>query len=510
MVYRIEKVFYDPRRDFNCLDGSGTLSFSQVNDDYCDCEDGSDEPGTSACSNGVFHCPNVGFVEKNILSNRVNDKICDCCDGSDEYGPHGASCINNCLALGEKSREERRLYLQQLKEGSKVRNQYVEDAKNRKSQYETELHTLKGQLQEMEGIKAEKEAVKNAAEDKEKEALDRIREEQEIKKKEREELEEKQREAEEKAAAETAFHELDSNEDGILSFEELKQHIVFDQDADGVVSDDEAKFFLHMKDTMELEEFVTTGWVISKPYYLKEKVPPVVEHQEESEVITAPPHEDFPEEQHETESQIPEEEFDDEEDNPRDFTTDSAHSDPHIPDPALKAHETENYDEETKSLVEAAKKARLEFRDVESRFFDVSKRVKDLENTLGIDYGADDAFLPLHGQCFELTDREYIYKLCPFDRASQRPKDGGAETSLGKWGRWAGVDNLYTRMKYEGGATCWNGPARSVDVSLRCGLENEVLSASEPNRCEYAFEFRTPALCVIQDEHLSNQSHDEL
>jgi len=37
--------FYDPSKDFTCLDGSLTIPFLSVNDDFCDCADGSDEPG---------------------------------------------------------------------------------------------------------------------------------------------------------------------------------------------------------------------------------------------------------------------------------------------------------------------------------------------------------------------------------------------------------------------------------------------------------------------------------
>ena len=46
---------------FHCADGSQSFPMEFVNDDYCDCNDGSDEPGTSACPNGSFFCTNKGF-----------------------------------------------------------------------------------------------------------------------------------------------------------------------------------------------------------------------------------------------------------------------------------------------------------------------------------------------------------------------------------------------------------------------------------------------------------------
>lgn len=72
---------------FKCLDSKELIPIEAVNDDYCDCKDGSDEPGTSACSDRInlngtgngpkgFWCENKGHLQSWILNSRVNDGIC--------------------------------------------------------------------------------------------------------------------------------------------------------------------------------------------------------------------------------------------------------------------------------------------------------------------------------------------------------------------------------------------------------------------------------------------------
>jgi len=58
---RVQDIMhYRPNKQgkFSCMLSGLEIDFLKVNDDYCDCpRDGSDEPGTSACSeNGKFYC----------------------------------------------------------------------------------------------------------------------------------------------------------------------------------------------------------------------------------------------------------------------------------------------------------------------------------------------------------------------------------------------------------------------------------------------------------------------
>lgn len=82
------------------------------------------------------------------------------------------------------------------------------------------------------------------------------------------------------------------------------------------------------------------------------------------------------------------------------------------------------YDEDTKRLIEEATKARSEFDAAHRELGDLEAEKRQIEELLNKDYGPNEEFAILNGECFEFEDREYIYKLCPFDRVVQKPKDG--------------------------------------------------------------------------------------
>lgn len=158
-----------------CKDGSKKFKREQLNDEFCDCPDGTDEPGTSACPEGKFFCLNAGHVPLSIFSSRVNDGLCDCCDGSDEYDG-SVNCPNTCWEAGKAAREKLTKKIKTYQEGVTLRKEEVEKAKLAFAKDEADLSKLKSEekiLKDLvdklkdhkERIEKEEKRLKEAAEE---------------------------------------------------------------------------------------------------------------------------------------------------------------------------------------------------------------------------------------------------------------------------------------------------------------------------------------------------------
>ncbi|KAM0998604.1 hypothetical protein PS1_005405 [Malus domestica] len=176
-----DEIYYKSSEVIKCKDGSKKFSRAQLNDDFCDCPDGTDEPGTSACPAGKFYCRNVGHAPLLIFSSRVNDGICDCCDGSDEYDGQ-VKCPNTCWEAGKVARDKLKKKISTYQEGVAIRKQEVEQAKIAMAKDEAELSKLQSEekiLKKLvDQLKEQKEQIEKAEE---KERLQKEKEEQERK-----------------------------------------------------------------------------------------------------------------------------------------------------------------------------------------------------------------------------------------------------------------------------------------------------------------------------------------
>lgn len=140
---------------FVCDDGQ-RYDRSVINDGYCDCLDGTDEPGTGACPTGVFHCVNQGYRIMKIASSRVDDQVCDCCDGSDEG--YVAKCPNTCREAAQKERLLIDKLHSDFKVGSTIRSDLIQRLRDDKSSLMSsatplgmELHNVEEELDGLRG-----------------------------------------------------------------------------------------------------------------------------------------------------------------------------------------------------------------------------------------------------------------------------------------------------------------------------------------------------------------------
>ncbi|XP_048826665.1 glucosidase 2 subunit beta-like isoform X3 [Brienomyrus brachyistius] len=164
----------------------------------------------------------------------------------------------------------------------------------------------------------------------------------------------------------------------------------------------------------------------------------------------------------------------------------------------------------TSAASSAARHGEADLKEMEEALETTRAEIRDLEKVLSTDYGSSKEFLYLQGQCFQLVVYEYTYSLCPFSHVTQKSSTG-AEVSLGKWQYWAGPpEQPYSRMEFEGGVPCWQGPLRTTLVTLTCGTETALRWVREPAKCRYVMELRTPSACEQRREAGRRGVHSEL
>uniref|UniRef100_A0A915DVQ9 Glucosidase 2 subunit beta n=1 Tax=Ditylenchus dipsaci TaxID=166011 RepID=A0A915DVQ9_9BILA len=457
-------ALYQQSDEFQCLDGSKTIPFEHVNDDYCDCADGSDEPGTSACSNGQFYCRNVGFKPMNVPSTRVNDFICDCCDGSDEWDDK-VQCPNVCASQGAQAREEAKQTRIIQEAGYSKRLELAKTGAKSLEEKKTAVEKQKKELEELEPLKTSAELKKNAAEDKEKEAKDKHDTAwNEIK-------EEKKNEK-----AKELFMELDLNQDEKFSFEEFKKfknQFIEPTKLDEEQPEAAEAAGIFQEIFGDLQELDFAGF---RNVY--DKVKETVAKFKESIKVAK--------DDHKKEEEKKAEDQDDSHDDGGEQSEQEEDEDKHKPP----------YDEVTEAAINEANTARQEYDEIVRKVSDLENGVRTSESFLEFEYGSDHAWAPYKDHCVELTTTQYTYKLCLFDRSVQKDRNGHSEVNLGYWSGWSGPeDNKYSTQKY--------------DKDKVCGEELQLVDASEPSKCEYRFQLKSPAACVNPAE-LDHNEHSEL
>ncbi|WOL16362.1 glucosidase 2 subunit beta-like isoform X2 [Canna indica] len=542
-----------------CKDGSKKFTKQQLNDEFCDCPDGTDEPGTSACPEGKFYCRNAGHIPQTIFSSRVNDGVCDCCDGSDEYNG-SANCPNTCWEAGKAAREKIKKKIATHQEGLLMRKQEVEKAKQAFAKDEAELLKLKNEEKILKGLveklREHKERIEKAEEE------ERLRKEKEEKK--RRDAEIKSNELN-KSSEESPQDDTEGTQDTLEKASQGKIEVVqesavqleneyksgteipddhtvtqitndhgdsitsshvSDHKSDEVPSDyatDQAQSSETTEGLSkeELGRLVASRWTGEQTEQGEEQTKESDDAKEEEQEHNI----DFPESAEEENYDSYNSENDDDrhkyDDDDFEDETDEEYQEDHV-EPDVSTHSGEDFKSDFPDATPSGRPSWLDKiqQTVQNiiQAFNFFKTPVDISESSRVKNEYDDAsskLSKLQSRISTLSEKlkhdfgkekEFysFYDHC-FENKKNKytykvcPFKKATQVeghSTTQLGRWEKFDESYRAMQFANGDRCWNGPDRSLKVRLRCGLKDELADVDEPSRCEYVAILSTPILCL--------------
>eukprot|EP00667_Euglena_gracilis_P007590 EG_transcript_7667 len=495
---------------FSCDNGEVSIFVEQVNDNFCDCSDGTDEPGTAACGSGAgFWCPNVGFRPQVVPSSFVGDGICDCCDGSDEALVPHSQCKDTCAEKAsehakeeaarkeriERARSTRELAIRKGKEAEQVRKQQLEDLPTKLSDLAQRLEQAEGLLnQEEEAERQEKEARQKEVEATFRQslrlhalsvvALKEVIIDLSLKKHEEsgEALIDNVRaivsdhDIDDTAVLAAALHPSQDDTPATKALKEAESQLA-DSEKEAVTNtEDSAKLGL----AMEVVEAKRKAVHQAREMVSQELV---VLQQEQRESLRLATKLDAL-----TSQQL------------QDVAYGLAASTKQFKELAQLVKDNGGGDATAAVPGDApdhrrpqTEDARRAVADLRAEKGDVERSRNTLEEEDRLDFGPNAEYFVLKGQCFSKQSGEHTYKMCPFGDATQ----GGR--SIGKWAGWhkqTEWHSQYRMMQFKNGDRFGCPEDRELTVNLDCGDSAEITKVEEPSMCKYSMNFVCPEACT--------------